>query len=142
MASGECESRGGKCEGKGTRIGEIMGERERQNARKGKKSVKKWRNRWVWRGVSVNELQILRNIQGAQYCPSEGVPLSSGAHFVTAQSLRPLAHWVDTTWIDKLSPSPQPHAAKKIVRIEWTLTHWVDATHTYMIKIVHRQLII
>ena len=39
-------------------------------------------------------------------------------------------------------PLPVLQAAKKIYQLYGYHANWVDATHTYMIKIVHRQLII
>ena len=35
--------------------------------------------------------------------------LQSGQAPYSGRTLRPSAHWVHTTWIDKVSPSPLPH---------------------------------
>ena len=59
-------------------------------------------------------------------------------------SLRPSAHWVDTTRRDKVSPLPSTPCDKKNISVEWIprILNQRDATHTYMIKIIHRQLVI
>ena len=53
--------------------------------------------------------------------------------------LRPTAYWVDTTRRDnRVSPSPLPHVSKN----RTSSMNQRDATHTYMIKIIHMQLLI
>ena len=49
----------------------------------------------------------------------------------------------NTTW-QGLPPSPLPHVKKKIISVEWIprIRNQRDATYTYMIKIIHRQLVI
>ena len=51
-------------------------------------------------------------------------------------SLRPSAHWVHTTWIDKVSPSPLPHLiTDPSLAHPCYLANWVDAFRATFLSI-------